>query len=210
MIEVFADVTCPFAYVGLVRLLDRRAEMQRDDVIHVRAWPLELVNGEALTGPGIAHKVEELRRAVAPDLFGGFAADGFPSTSLPALALAATAARQSGRIGELVSLDLRRALFEEGRDVSQVAVLDEIARRHDVRGPWDAGAVLVDWREGQRRGVRGSPHWFVDGHEYYCPTLRIEHPDGGLRVTMDPTRFEELVHDAFPPRERVAVGDLRR
>jgi 2-hydroxychromene-2-carboxylate isomerase len=209
VIEVFADITCPFAYVGLVRLLERRAAIGRDEIVHVRSWPLELVNGEALTGPGIVGKVRELRREVAPDLFGGFDADRFPPTSLPALALAAAAYRHSGRIGELVSIELRGALFEEGRDIATVAVLDEIAQRHGVDGPWDAGAVLVDWGEGRRRGVRGSPHWFVDGQDFFCPTMRIDHPHGGLHVTSDRVRFEELARMAFPPREPVAIGDLR-
>ncbi len=209
MIEVFADVTCPFAYVGLVRLLERRASSGRDDVVHVRSWPLELVNGQPVTGPGIAAKVEELRRDVAPDLFRGFDADSFPLTSLPALALAAAAYRRCARTGEQVSVELRRALFADGRDISTVVVLDEIARRHGVHGPWDAGAVLVDWGEGQRRGVRGSPHWFVDGEGYYCPTLRIDHPGGGLHVTRDPDRFEEFARAAFPPVELAPIGDLR-
>jgi predicted DsbA family dithiol-disulfide isomerase len=207
MIEVFADITCPFAYVGLVRLLARRDAVGAAERVFVRSWPLELVNDQPLTGPGIAAKVDELRREVASDLFRGFDPNRFPGTSLPALALAATAYRQSARTGELVSIELRRALFEGGLDISRVAVLDEVARRHGVDGPWDAGAVVVDWREGQRRGVQGSPHWFVDDADFYCPTLQIDHPGGGLRVTPDPVRFEELVRAAFPPDERVAVGD---
>ena len=46
-LEVFADVGCPFAHVGL-----RLARQRRDDLglagewMWVRAWPLELVNGK--------------------------------------------------------------------------------------------------------------------------------------------------------------------
>src|SRR5262245_18171405 len=47
LIEVFADVVCPFTHVGLRRLVGYRERAQREDVaIRVRAWPLELVNGE--------------------------------------------------------------------------------------------------------------------------------------------------------------------
>ena len=200
MIEVFADVTCPFAYVGLVRLLERRDAVGAAESVYVRSWPLELVNDQALTGPGIAGKVDELRREAASDLFRGFDPNSFPVTSLPALALAAAAYRRSGWTGELVSLELRRALFEEGRDIARVAVLDEIAQRHGVAGPWDAGAVLVDWREGQRRGVQGSPHWFVDGEGYYCPALHIDLPPDGLQVIPDSARFEEFVARRVPAR----------
>jgi 2-hydroxychromene-2-carboxylate isomerase len=204
VIEVFADVTCPFAYVGLVRLLERRTAMKREEVVRVRAWPLELVNGEPLAGLGIAGKVAELRRAVAPDLFRGFDAAHFPPTSMPALALATAASRHCARTGEFVNIELRRALFEDGLDISRHTVLDDIARRYGIAGLWDAGAVLFDWREGQRRGVQGSPHWFVDGEDYFCPALHIDHPDGRLHVTPDPERFEQLVRDAFPP-PRLAV-----
>src|SRR3954464_13451066 len=47
-IEVFADVACPFTHVGLCRLVARRRESNSDAVLWVRAWPLELVNGEPL------------------------------------------------------------------------------------------------------------------------------------------------------------------
>jgi 2-hydroxychromene-2-carboxylate isomerase len=204
MIEVFADVTCPFAYVGLVRLLDRRDAIGSAREIFVRSWPLELVNDQPLTGPGIAPKVEELRRDAAPDLFRGFDPDTFPTTSMPALALAAAAYRVCGRVGERVSMELRQALFEAGRDVSRVDVLGEIANRHGVPGPWDAGAVLVDWGEGRRRGALGSPHWFVDGEDFYCPTLQIDHPGGGLHVTPDRARFEEFVWAAFRSAPAIA------
>lgn len=53
-VEVFADLGCPFTHVGLRRLLARRAELARDEpVLLVRAWPLELVNGQPLA-PAVA------------------------------------------------------------------------------------------------------------------------------------------------------------
>jgi hypothetical protein len=46
VVEVFADVSCPFAHVGLRRLVEQRDKLARDDIVlRVRAWPLELVNG---------------------------------------------------------------------------------------------------------------------------------------------------------------------
>ncbi|MFZ4518319.1 MAG: disulfide bond formation protein DsbA, partial [Microthrixaceae bacterium] len=69
-IEVFADVSCPFAHVGLRRVVQERDRRGRTDVVlRVRAWPLEVVNGEALDGPHVAEKVDALRAQVAPDLF---------------------------------------------------------------------------------------------------------------------------------------------
>ncbi len=54
----------------------------------------------------------------------------------------------------MVSLALRDALFEEGRDVSDPSVLAAIARTHGITGA-DAGdeaTVLADWHEGVTRG----------------------------------------------------------
>ena len=73
-IEVFADVTCPFTHVGLRRLVDLRTQLGRPDVhLRVRAWPLEIVNGQPLDPDFIAEEVDDIRGQVAPDLFEGFA-----------------------------------------------------------------------------------------------------------------------------------------
>ena len=57
--------------------------------------------------------------------------------------------------------------------------------------------------------MKGSPHYFLDGEGFFCPALRIDHPDGGLRVTVDQARFEEFTRKAFPPAEKASIGDLR-
>jgi 2-hydroxychromene-2-carboxylate isomerase len=196
VIDVYADVTCPFAYVGIERIVAVRDRLRSRELLHVKAWPLEVVNGEPLTGPGIAEKVRELRREVAPDLFHGFDPANFPSSSLPALALAAAGYRTSTPVGELVSLTLRRALFEDGGDVSDPDVLDAIARACAVTAPRAPADVLEDWEEGRRRGVQGSPHFFVDEEGFFCPALQIDH-DGVLRVTDGGERFDAFTRRAF-------------
>jgi predicted DsbA family dithiol-disulfide isomerase len=131
-IEVFADILCPFTHVGLRNLVARRDELDRPVAIVVRAWPLELVNGEPLDASLLAEEVAELRAQVAPTLFLGFDATQFPTTSLPALAIANAAYRRDPRLGEQVSLALRDALFEVGLDVSNPDVLDDISARYGV------------------------------------------------------------------------------
>ena len=92
VIEVFADVVCPFTHVGLKRLVAYRKKRGRDDVVlEVHAWPLELVNGELVPRDLLVEEVAELRAGVAPELFAGFDPTLFPMTSLPAFALAARA-----------------------------------------------------------------------------------------------------------------------
>ena len=130
-IEVFADVLCPFTHVGLRRLVDQRAGRARPDVrLWVRSWPLEFVNGAAPEADFIAEEVVEIKEQVAPDLFAGFDPQAWPSTSIPALALAVAAYRRSLDTGEAVSLALRDRLFEKGQDISDGSVLAEVADLH--------------------------------------------------------------------------------
>ena len=133
VIEVFADVACPFTHVGLRRFVDRRAELGRDDVtLRVRAWPLEIVNGQPLDPQFIAEEIDDIRQQVAPALFQGFTEAAFPVSSLPALTLAAAAYDENLATGERVSLALRDLLFEQGIDIADTAVLARLGIEHDV------------------------------------------------------------------------------
>src|SRR5664280_216302 len=129
-LEVYADIWCPFAHVGLRAAIHERSRLGRDEVkLVIHAWPLELVNGAPLDPSTTARHVADLRSQVAPELFRGFDEATFPTTTIPALALASD------------------------------------AYRHDV--------VVGEWRRGQQRGVRGSPHFFCGETETFCPTLDI-------------------------------------
>lgn len=200
-VEVFADVTCPFTHVGLRRLLQRRHELGRDDVrLVLRAWPLELVNGQSLDAHAVAHKAEVLRAQVAPELFGHVDEAAFPRTNLPALALTSAAYERDDDTGEAVALALRDAVFEHGRDISDLVVLAAVAAAHGVTGaPWgDTTAVLLEYADGQRRGVRGSPHFFPpDGSSEFCPTLDITNVDGELHVEVDLEHFDAIAQRCF-------------
>lgn len=170
MIEVYADIWCPFAYVGLHAALER----ERSAPLLIHPWPLELVNGQGLSPETTLRHVHELREQVAPDLFADFRVDRFPSTTLPALALVMAGYRVDAARGEALSVALREALFEEGRDIADDTTLGEIARAHDVQvTPADDAEVLTQYRAGQVRGVKGSPHFFCGDTDAFCPTLDI-------------------------------------
>jgi predicted DsbA family dithiol-disulfide isomerase len=202
VLEVFADVWCPFAHVGLRRLMEQRARLGRDDlVVRVRAWPLELVNGEPLGAALVAEEIDALREAAAPELFVGFDPEHFPSTTLPALALAASAYGRGDRTGEQVSLALRTALFEDGRDIADVDELTAIAGAVGMEPPGANAARIVgaDWQEGRSRGVIGSPHFFVGDHGFFCPTLAINRVDGQLQISVDAEGFAAFAAIVFGP-----------
>jgi predicted DsbA family dithiol-disulfide isomerase len=186
--------------VGLRRLTAQRNAIGSATTLRVRSWPLELVNG---TPPGVdevAEEIEALRAQVAPDLFIGFDPSQWPTTSVPALALAAAATRHGDELGERVSLALRDALFEQGRDVSDPGVLADLAAGHGLplAADGDRDAVVADWAEGRARGVEGSPHFFLGDRSFFCPTLEITRIDDRLEVTLDASRFEQFLAVALP------------
>jgi len=199
-IEVFADLWCTFAHVGL-RLIDRaRREAGRGDVlITVRAWPLELVNGAPMDAQKTLEHVHELQEHVAPDLFRGFDVDRFPSTTLPGLALVARAQRADARLGERASFLVRDALFERGLDIADPAVLAALAGELGVGLPdaEDAERVRSDYADGRARGVIGSPHFFAAGRNEFCPSLRIARGDQGLTITRDTQRLGAFLDAVF-------------
>lgn len=200
MIEVFADISCPFTHVGLLRLIEQRERLGRHDVVvRVRAWPLELVNDEPLDGDFVGEEIVALRNVVAPDLFREFDPTQFPTTTIPALALAAAAYRESDELGERVSLALRAALFEAGRDIGDPAELTAIANTAGMHALdlGDEQSVRDEWNEGKRRGVLGSPHFFVDDHDFFCPTLKITRVDDHLSVEVDLDAFSTFLATVF-------------
>ncbi len=204
VVEVFADLACPFTHAGLRRFVERRAEAGRQDVVlRVRAWPLELVNGHPLDAHFIAEEVEEVRQQVAPTLFRGFSVSSFPSSSLPAFAVAAAAYRSGDDVGEAVSLRLRDLLFEEGEDIRDPRVLQQVAETYDLEvTDEDRAAVDLDYAEGVQRGVVGSPHFFTGSGSFFCPALDISRdPAGHLRVVADPTAFDAMITAAFAPTD---------
>jgi len=176
IIEVFADIWCPFAHVGLRCVVERRAQLNHEDTpLYVRSWPLELVNQAPLDPRTTARHVQELRKEVAPDLFQGFDPKRFPTTTLPALAWVHAAYAMDMKTGEAVSLALRNALFEDGVDIADPDLLSDIVLAEGVAsvGNDDERAVVADWHEGVARGVKGSPHFFCGDADAFCPSLDI-------------------------------------
>lgn len=201
ILEVYSDVWCPFAYVGITAALEERLRRGRSDVgIVMRAWPLELINGSPLDATMTGHHIDDLRSQVAPALFAGFDPRTFPTTTLPALSLAASAYGRNVQTGEEVSMALRRALFEDGLDLSDAQVLRQVATAWDLEqvDTNDVTAVRSDWDSGSDRGVQGSPHFFFGETDVFCPTLDIQHDDTGhLVLTRNRERLNSFLDVCF-------------
>lgn len=195
-VEVFADITCPFTHVGLKLVASRLAEQRAGVECRVRAWPLEWVNGTPLEGDAVAVKIQVLRDQVGREFFTGFRPDRFPTTTIPALNLAAAAYGVDSATGLNVSMDLRDELFEKGRDIGDPEVLAEIASRHGLDAPSaePSPAVKADYADGQGRGVRGSPDFFTGDNEFFCPALDLDHDDAGqLLAAIDIEGLEAFI-----------------
>jgi predicted DsbA family dithiol-disulfide isomerase len=187
-VEVFAEITCPFAYVGLQHVVDHVAELEEPVDVIVRAWPLEWVNGTGLAFDGVVTKAAALREQLGIDVCNGLQADTWPSTTIPALALAAAAYDVDDTTGLAVSMAVRTAVFELGVDISNPDALAEIAGDHGVEfDPGDDSAVRADYDDGQTRGVKGSPHYFVAADDFFCPALDLgRDADDHLTARFDP------------------------
>jgi predicted DsbA family dithiol-disulfide isomerase len=197
VLDVYADVLCPFTHVSLRRVVAERATRNVGVLLHALAWPLEWVNGAPLDPEFVGMEVRALRDTVASELFAGFDPEAFPSTSVPALALAAAAYARSLETGEAVSLALRDAVFEQGLDVGTDAVLDRIAASHRVERPTGDAAVRRQYEAGQRLGVEGSPYFVFDDHRWFCPALEIHHEDGEFRIELDRVAGAEFLRQIF-------------
>lgn len=194
-LEVFADVTCPFTHVGLRRVTEMVTDTGGCLDVSVRAWPLEWVNDEPLAADAVGVKIAALRKQLGIDAFAGFDAATWPATTIPALNLTAAAYEVDSATGLRVSLAVRDALFEDGLDVSDSSVVSKLAADHGLDPPPadPVPAVETDYAEGRRRGVRGSPDFWIDSHEFFCPALSVEHDESGLAIEFDSAGLEEFL-----------------
>ncbi len=186
-VEVFADITCPFTHVGLKRVIDHVSSLDHPVDVVVRAWPLEWVNAGPLDISAVEVKAAALQDQLGVDDFSGLRSDRWPTTTLPALELAAAAYDVDAATGLAVSLALRTALFEQGRNIDDPGVLAEIAAEHGVTPSDKSAAVQADYDDGLARGVSGSPHFWVGDTNFFCPALDIGHDaDNQLTARFDP------------------------
>ncbi len=195
VIEAFADLWCPFAYVGLLAARRVQEELDLEIELIIRSWPLELVNGEPLLEAKTYANALALRESIAPEIFAAIDEWSFPRTTLPGLELAAQVTKQSGSLGAELSMALRVALFEEGRDIGEPSVLRSIAQDFEVtdREGGDAG-VLADLADGRVRGVKGSPHFFCGERDMFCPTLDLTRDQSGqLEVQLMMERLQDFM-----------------
>ena len=176
----FTDVLCVWAWIGELRLAEVRrthgeavAVTQRFcNVFGATALKIQANWGAKGGYDGfaghLAHVLEGFPELTAsPDLWRRVR----PASSLPAhLALKAVQAQAAERgdpaLGDRAFLQVRQAFFEQGRDISAAAALDDVlsaagADLADVHARLARGeahaALMADYQEAQALGVKGSP-----------------------------------------------------
>ena len=201
MIEIFADLWCPFAYVGIRRVFQYRDELGQNDVpIIVRSWPLELVNDAPMAQAKALGNCDALREQIASDIFANHELNNFPVTTLDGLTLISQAYEQNIVAGEKASVVLREAIFELGHDVANGVILQEIAASLGISYTPDSGYVSVrrDWEEGKARGVVGSPHFLNGSVGVFCPSLQLTRTeDSGLIIHSNAEKLAAFLTTCF-------------
>ncbi len=225
-VQVWSDLLCPFAYVGLLRFYRTRTKLGLDDAVRVehRSFPLELFNGphprrgtdtEAV-GLGRIEPEAQFRVWTGPD-------DQYPNTVLLAAEAVIAAGAQSHPAGEALDLALRKAFWTHSRSISHRAVILEVAAEAvpvSAADPTGAGPVdvarlaaalddgrhradlMADFAVAQTDAITGSPTFRLpDGSAHTNPGIEV-HWDGpwaaGYPVVdaHDPTVYEDLLRRA--------------
>jgi predicted DsbA family dithiol-disulfide isomerase len=212
-IQVWSDLLCPFAYVGILRLRRARERLGLDVALEHHTFPLELFDGphprrgtdtEAV-GLGQIEPEAQFRVGTEPD-------DRYPHTVLLAAEAVHAASAQSVRAGETLDLALRRAFWTHSRSISHRQVILEVAGEQagiDVdalAAALDTGRhradVMADFAVSQTDAIAASPTFRLpDGSTATNPGIQV-HWEGpwaaGFPVvdSDDPSVYDDLLRTA--------------
>ena len=159
-VRLFTDLNCPFCYATEVRLdelgLSDRIEWR--GVEHEPDLPLPMDVEHEDIRQEVGEEVSSVKSR-APEV--PIALPPGKANTAPGLLAVAAALRTDPERGAAFRQSVYRAFWVEGRDISSSAVLDEIARAHDL-SPLDTRredeVTVASWRmEWERSPLRGVP-----------------------------------------------------
>jgi predicted DsbA family dithiol-disulfide isomerase len=166
--------------VAAVRLHTIMTEFRRRATLRIRAFPLELIDGESAPRDILEQEWWLAAMQEPTAVFAPHPGEDWPTTTLPAFEAAWCAARQGEEALADYDLRVRRAFFAEGRNIGRWEVLREIAEEtgldrqrfdQDVAGGEARAAVVDEARLGRERyRVRGTPTLMLaDGTKLHHP-----------------------------------------
>ena len=212
-IQVWSDLLCPFAYVGILRLRRARERLGLDVSLEHHTFPLELFNGphprrgtdtEAV-GLGQIEPEAHFRVWTEPD-------DRYPHTVLLAAEAVHAASAQSLRAGEELDLALRQAFWTHSRSISHRQVILDVAGQlagvdvEALAAALDTGRrradVMADFAVAQTDAIAGSPTFRLpDGSTVTNPGIEV-HWEGPWAAGFpmvdadDPGVYDDLLRKA--------------
>lgn len=177
---VFSDIICPWAHIGVTRLLRTVHDRGLEGEINIdhRAFPLEVVNDREPSRDHFDRMVEALRD-VEPDAGWSTWDDEheFPTSSLLAIEAVQAAKAVSPHASAELDRALRRAVFADSRPIDRLDTIMEVARETGL----DLEAFEPELRSGRaRREVDDQTTWAGTDAIPASPTIVF--PDGSTRV----------------------------
>lgn len=181
LIEVWADVVCPFCWIGKRHLEEALRRLGLEDEVEVRHRAFELNPGLARSRPLREYLAERFggdagsmtRHVAAMGAPQGLAFDFGRAVAAPTFdAHRLVLHAQEKGLGQSVMERLMRAHFQEAADLADHATLRALAVEAGLAGdevdallPSDrlAAQVRADEAEARQAGVRGVPFFVLDG-----------------------------------------------
>ncbi|MSP14447.1 MAG: dithiol-disulfide isomerase [Chloroflexi bacterium] len=151
VIEVYSDISCPYAYLSIHRLRQIWPVYANKIQLVWRSLSLEYINRQATAKP--AHEIEvALFRQIDPDLpLQPWSKPEWlwPTTFWPALEALSCAQGQNQEAAFAISWALRRAFFAECRNPALRHEILAIAEEAAMSAPLDLAQFEADWDSGR-------------------------------------------------------------
>jgi predicted DsbA family dithiol-disulfide isomerase len=197
-IAMYADLSCPYAYVSAYRLRKLREEYRGTIVIEHKSLPLEYVNREPTPKPLLERELPLLIRE-EPDIpYQPWQRpeSEWPVTMWPAFEAVKCAERQSLVLADDLDWALRVAFFAESRCISLRHVILELVQRVGLDSKrfaddFDRGVtkyqVLQEAQEGwERLHVEGSPTFVLPSGKHISNV-------GLPEITLDAAQPDQVI-----------------
>lgn len=214
-VAFYSDLRCPWARVAVHRLLGAAERLGAESVLDIdhRWFPL----GDESNPSDVSRLDQELDavRALEPDLrWHRWSAGGtaFPEGSRLAAAWVQGAKRVSPSASVALDRALREALFADGRDIGDEAVLAEVTGKLDgidvdaVRAEVESGRADAELEHHvelvRSELVPASPTIVLgDGTSWTNPGVQLEEGDGPPVVQADePGAYDDIVEEYLERR----------
>lgn len=214
----WAEYYCPWCYIAAVRLHKVYAEYQGRVKLVTKAFPLEVYGG----GPPDRQELELeiwLAALQEPEAeFKSFGSD-WPTTTLPAFEAAWCAFKQGDQAGHDFDLRIRRAFFNEKRNIGKRDVMLDLAREAgldmgEFKRYFEDGsalkAVLEEGRFGSTRyDVKSTPTVMLgNGKKLRHPIAYPSISDGKIQSVGQLRCYGESCYQATRELFDAALGQV--